>query len=314
MSTSSEPITVGSSDVAAILGLSPWAGPWDAWSRLTGLVPRYDATDTKSQARGRMFEPAILTRYALEQGLGVMPGPPIGAPPLVGPEPWMHARPDGWAHPVVFPVSPDMADRAVEAKSARKFDVDDWGPPGTDEVPSWYAVQVVWILAVTGLDRCDLAAYSAIDDDWRVYHIARDRGIEGRVVARVRAWVERHVVGGAPPEVDGTEACHRVLARRWTASHRDHQAMAEEAELIARALRLRATIADLEGELSESVARLQARMGDADTLVLDGDRVATWRARNGARRVDLERLRLELPDVANKYTIAGQPGRTWRWT
>ena len=34
--------TIGSSDVAAILGLSPWSSPMQAWARLTGLVERYD--------------------------------------------------------------------------------------------------------------------------------------------------------------------------------------------------------------------------------------------------------------------------------
>jgi putative phage-type endonuclease len=303
-------VTVGSSDVAGILGLSPWSGPWDAWARLTGLVPRYSDEDTKPQARGRMFEPAILARYALEERVAVVPGPPIGQPPIVGPEPWMHARPDAWAGQPSTP-----PDRVVEAKTARRLDPAEWGPPGTDEVPPWYAVQCVWQLAVVRLDRCDLAAYSPMDDEWRVYRLRRAPAVERAVVGRVRAWVERHVVKGHPPDLDGSAACRRMLERRWrAATGRDHVATAEDVAEVERAIRLRADRDAIDAELDLAVARLQARMGEADALVVGGQRVATWRGRQGARRIDTERLRRERPDVAEQYTTVGEPGRTWRWT
>ena len=302
-------VTVGSSDVAAILGLSPWAGPWDAWSRLTGLEPRYTDTDTAAQARGRMFEPAILARYSVEHRVAIVPGPPIGHAPVIGPEPWMHARPDAWAG---LPAEPP--DRVVEAKTARKLDAAEWGPPGTDEVPPWYAVQCVWLLAVTGLDRCDLAAFSAMDDDWRVYTLRRDEVVERAVVGRVRAWRERHVLGGEPPDADGSAACRRAMERRWKAERATHEATVEDTALVRRALELREAVKTAEAELDATVARLQERMGPADELVVGGECVATWRARKGSTRIDLDRLRRELPDVAEKYTVTGTPGRTWRWT
>lgn len=308
----SDETTIGSSDVAAILGLSPWSGPWDAWARLTGLEDRYTETDTDAQARGRMFEPAILARYGLEERAAIVPGPPIGQPPVLGPEPWMHARPDAWACPLAAPPTPD---RVVEAKTSRRLDPAEWGPPGTDEVPPWYVVQVVWLLAVVRLERCDLAAYSALDDDWRVYRLRRDAAVEQAVVDRVRRWRDEHVILGHAPDVDASAACRRVLERRWRASTgQEYAATPEDVALVTRALELRASVEDLKHELDEATNRLRARMGEADALLVGGQRVATWRARQGSSRVDVERLRRERPDVAAEFTVVGEPGRMWRWS
>jgi len=201
--------TIGSSDVARILGLSPWGTPWETWSRLHGLTS-YSSHDTPAQARGRMLEPALLIRYAQEVGVPVMPGPPLGEPGWAGPEPWMHARPDGWV-----PGGEQMTRPAwlVEAKTARYLDEGHgWGPEGTDQVPQHYLVQCVWQMACCDVDRCDLVAFGMASDDFRIYRIARDVAVERAVVNRCRAWYQRHVEQGEPPGFDGSAAASQALA------------------------------------------------------------------------------------------------------
>ncbi len=139
-------ITMGSSEAATALGLSPWGDPWDLVSRLRGWTT-YSDRDTPAMARGRMMEPALLTRYAMDTGSAVRPGPSIDEAPIAGPEPWMHARPDGWRYRRE-PADDSQWDASyepqlcLEVKTSRKLDPEHgWGPPGTDQVPAHYLIQ-----------------------------------------------------------------------------------------------------------------------------------------------------------------------------
>ena len=53
--------TIGGSDVAAILGLSPWRSPLDVWREKT--LGEADQRDTPAMQAGVRFEPVILGRY-----------------------------------------------------------------------------------------------------------------------------------------------------------------------------------------------------------------------------------------------------------
>ncbi len=57
--------TIGSSGIAAILGLSPWAGPWDVWARTMGLA---QSKSTRATLRGHILEPAIADYYGQQVG------------------------------------------------------------------------------------------------------------------------------------------------------------------------------------------------------------------------------------------------------
>lgn len=61
---------IGASEVAAILGVSPWAGPWDIWTQRQGLKPLIDP------ARERAFAlSAIVTWVQMEPLATSVPGP-----------------------------------------------------------------------------------------------------------------------------------------------------------------------------------------------------------------------------------------------
>jgi predicted phage-related endonuclease len=307
--------TVGSSDVAGILGLSPWAGPWDAYARLTGLVPRYSETDTPAQARGRMMELGIGERWAIERGLvfgvDVVRGPSITAPPLVHPTvPWIAGRPDFFAAPVKA---------ILEGKTSRSFG-DDWGPTAAPRLPVYYACQVAWQLAVVvhthGIETCHVGALSMTDDEWRVIVVHRSERIERRLVARVRDWFERHVLAGVPPPLDGSDGCGVALGKM----HPRVRQQTREADAVDLALardlaRVRRELADLGSQDARIVNAIKARMGDAGTLYADGRKLAAWSERRGRETVDLDGLRAEAPDLVAKHTRPrGETTRSFTFT
>ena len=57
---------------------------------------------------------------------------------------------------------------------------------------------------------------------------------------------------------------------------------------------------------------LQERVGEATSVLVEGQRVATWRASKGRSSFDKKALEADQPGVVEQYTVAGRPGRTWR--
>jgi predicted phage-related endonuclease len=59
-----------------------------------------------------------------------------------------------------------VTDALLECKTASAFARNDWGTPGTDEVPPLYLVQCAWYLAITGCERCVLLRFNP--DSWEL--------------------------------------------------------------------------------------------------------------------------------------------------
>jgi putative phage-type endonuclease len=306
--------TIGSSDVAVILGVSPFGSAWDVWSRVRGDVG-YDQLDTASMARGRMLETALLARYGLDLGLSIVPGPAIHQAPVVGPEPWMHDRPDAWAGLAGAP-----PDRVVEAKTSHYLDAEHgWGVEGTDQVPLHYLVQTVWHMACCDLPRCDLVAFGTVRDDLRVYTIRRDLALEKKVVNKARAWYQRHIEGDLQPPADDTEACRRALAAAYRARNGEkstrpvREADDGDLHLVERLRDLRAAEDDLEAQRKTIEAQLMQRLGEAGELrTRGGVRLVTWSDRKGRESLDSKALRRDHPEIAAKYTTTSAPTRAFK--
>jgi putative phage-type endonuclease len=303
-------VSLGSSDVPKVLGLSPWGSPWEVWSRLHGLTG-YDSGGSPATSRGHMLEGALLARYASETGLQVVPGPPLGMPGIVHPRlPWAHARPDGFA-------SDGQTAWLVEVKTARYLDEEDgWGDAGTDRIPVYYLAQVAWQMACTGADRVDVVAFGVGRDDYRVFVVRRDPVLIDSLERKVARWHRRHVEGGELPAVDGSDEARVALALRWPR----HQGEAldlvaddETARLAHELASVRDALDHLEGRRTLLEQTLQARMGAARRLVdAHGMRLATWGDSRPRTSVDLDALRAALPEVAARFTKQGRPVRPFR--
>lgn len=200
---------IGSSDVPALLGLSRYSGPWDVYERLVLGAPASEPSP--EQLRGIRLEPRVLATYARKTGRDVQRTPPHT---LYSREQWATSTPDARS-----------GDLLVEAKTDRH--ADRWGPDG-ERISRWepdaarivrpdYYLQVQHQLWTLEADAADLAVLVPGDDPFlpelRVYRIDRDDELLGRLVPRLRAWWDRHIVGREPPELDGSEAAGRALAR-----------------------------------------------------------------------------------------------------
>lgn len=296
----SDRVTVGSSDVPAILGLSPWRQPVEVWAQLTGLLPRYASDETAGQRRGHIIEPALLQHFGRLRGVEVVPGPPIGQPPVVAADGWRSCRHDGMTSDGLV----------VEAKTTRRWD--GWGAEGTDQVPIYYAAQVAWQLSVLDADRGAVVAYCPMDDEVRVYDLVRNRGLEAKLVDRVRAWMERHV-WPAEPVQPAPLTYDLVLARHIDGGEDEGSVVEPDAldlSLARRLARVREAAKALEAEDKRLQAQICERIGSARRL----RGIASWSPTEGRAGVDVAKLKTIAPDIYKQVETAGKPSRTFRFS
>lgn len=283
----------GASEVAVILGLGrtkpddtePYVSPLELWSRLVGLLPRYDDGPASPDAEcGRWFEVGVLHRLATERrwtwGVDIFPGPPLSQPGFTAPGiPWS-CRPDA--------LGPRCA---VEAKSPRVLSFDDWSD---DAPPPYYIVQVLAQVAVChqiGADHGVLAAMARAPGwgskrTWITYTIHRDEQREQRMVAAVRQWMETYVDAGMAPPPDGSESAERALRRMWApVDETVYAATATDLERYHRWLQSRDALDEIQGRTNELAQHLKQSMGPATLMVgTDNEPLVTWRARKDGVR------------------------------
>jgi len=185
-------ITIGGSEIAAVVGLNPWLTPLALWRRKVGLDE--PQADNPSMAEGRAMEPVIAEEYREMTGATFLEIPPFSDPA----RPWRRASLDRLAQ------MPSGEVRVVEIKwSARGFG---------DEVPAPYYLQVQWYLDCYRLPRGDLVERRAG---------ARPTIHTIEAAPDVQAWLleeaEKFVLlcqNGMPPEpADDNERAQVALAR-----------------------------------------------------------------------------------------------------
>ena len=209
--------TLGASEVATILGFSPWSSPFALWARIHGLT---EADTSTSTTRGQILEPAIRDWYARSIGAQIIAGPEYGATPWTRQDrPWQAARPDGywWAGG-----EPPM--RLLEIKTTR--DWSDW----TDGVPAYYAVQVLWQQWVAAGSlwgaptETHLVAFATMSDEIRTFVLPYDEQAQQRaerLSELVSAWWERHIEGGEPVEADAHAATREAIRQMYARPTRE---------------------------------------------------------------------------------------------
>ncbi len=140
---------VSASEIAAILGLSPYQSAFDLWwEKRTG---EQSEGDDKAMRRGRRHEPLILEDFAEEH-----PEFYVTQAGLIQnvDRPWQVCTPDGLVYE--SGLLPDSVREAVFSPIAvveAKTDGDRsaWGEEGTDAIPVQYRCQVLWQMDTLGL-------------------------------------------------------------------------------------------------------------------------------------------------------------------
>lgn len=255
---------ITASKVAAIVGLSPWDSPRSVWHVLRGDVPSDDGRNTKAKARGHYLEAGILDWWCDQHADDIHPDDVPLRQHFATLGDWAAATPD-----LMVPLA-GVGEVVVDAKSAR--DDDEWGRPGTDEIPARYAAQLQWQMHLTGA-RLGYIALLTSRLDFREYVVEYDHATAS-ALERVayRFWQSTQDADAAPP-VDNSVATFETLRRLHPDIDRD--GVVELARPTAEAF-VTATQALKAAEAADRLARSTVLdlMGDARLAKHDGVTVA----------------------------------------
>ncbi len=283
---------IGGSDVARIVGVSAYGGPVALWRQKTGR----DHNESSPLLRaGLHMEAFILREYeasgaVLRAGHETADGRHIWAqqtarhPRLT----WAGATVDTFANR-------DGARIVVDAKCSRKaIDAND-----AESVPWDWTLQLHHYGWICGIDRAELAL-CRVGADWSVVAVPVALDLdwyEAAIVPRLAAfWAcvveDREPAPVAPVERDpppqlGDEAqaaCDRYLA----AGIREGLANADKAEA------------------REDLRRILESAGLPRLAIAGKHRVSSWSIA-GRESIDAKALRVEMPDVAERFTRRGEP-------
>lgn len=199
---------VTASKVAAIVGLSPWDSPRSVWHLLRGEIPSDDGRNRAAKSRGQYLENGILDWWQAQH-----PERSAGRRQhhaTLGD--WAAATPDLYSVYAVDGEGRRHRDPVViDAKTSR--DDDEWGAPGTDEVPAYYTAQMQWQMHVTGSRRGYIALLTS-RLDLREYVIEYDAptavGLE-RICHEF--WESTRYPFASPPPLDSSVATFQTLKR-----------------------------------------------------------------------------------------------------
>jgi putative phage-type endonuclease len=207
---------VTASEIAILLGLSPYGSPFALYHQKRGDLP--DQEDDMSMAIGRHFEDFVAGQFAMQHDEFHLAGD--GRTLYAHPErPWQLATPDRIVNDVRFDMLPGVDEvfeeyepyAVLEAKTDGGFD--GWGDDGTDEIPVHYRCQVLWQMDVLGVTTGFVACLFMNRRQLRVYELQMDSQAE-QDLELMRA--EAHVFlaridNGDPPGVDWRPATTGAL-------------------------------------------------------------------------------------------------------
>lgn len=245
---------IGASEVGAVLGVSPYETPFSLWLKKTGQVP--PEPENEAMLMGHMLEDVVAKRWEMETGEKVIKA---SAADII----YVHPEYD------FMRATPDRIVRGRKKLLEIKTTVTQVDPE--DIYPHWLA-QVQFQMYVTGIHDADLA--------WLVQgryfgyaHIPYDPEFAEFIAERVKEFWTESVAGGKEPELISAADFAIKGSDPGTSIDADEEAVAQVLSL----RKLNVQISDAEADAETLKNALKVYMGQAESLVHDGETLATWK-------------------------------------
>lgn len=264
---------LGGSEVAPMLGLSPYESRFTLWHRKAGVVA--PAETTAEMEWGTRLERAVCDKFLDEHPEFVNLDIDDSGTYCHPDRPWQIANPDMVLHTNDGDLYGPTA--IFEAKTAR-YD-DEWGEPGTDQIPVHYRCQVLWYLDVFGLDTAHVAVLFG-GNDYREYVVHYDADDAALMVRKAREFLDT-IEAGTPPDIDGSTSTWETV--RELHPDIDGTTLAVPDDLAIPYINATNALKAAENNALEAKAQLVTHMGTAKKAEWNGSPIATRQARDGGR-------------------------------
>ena len=230
---------IGASEIACVVGISPWTSPYALWAQKTKRVPPVDLSSNEPVFWGKHFEWPIITGFGHRTGRAVVPFALLIRSLRW---PWLLATPDALTtdDPDARARAPQLTRligtmrRLLRQKRAVPFDLvseferlsEGWWPLQVKNIgfnsadhwhegaPDYYQVQCQQEALLLGKTRCTAAACVAGQTlIWQ--DVQREELSDRRIVNLSKTFWNEHVLKDVAPEVDASNATTEALKARW---------------------------------------------------------------------------------------------------
>lgn len=186
-------LCITATEIAAVLGLSPWTSRFTLWHKKAGL-PSAPFEPNPAMKWGSRFEDDIAEEYT-----DLHPEHPLTETGTWRHKdrPWQRATPDRLS-----------GQRLVELKYSPQGD--GWGPAGTDEFPVHYRCQVIWQQDTLGLFEPAHLVVLIGGCDYREYTVEYDE-TDAKVMRDAAERFLDDVRQGNRPPIDGATDTYRTI-------------------------------------------------------------------------------------------------------
>ncbi len=246
---------IGGSDIAAIMGKSPWKSYYTLWAEKSGLIDDHIAP-TMAMKLGTAFEPVIRQLWAEDNAQ------------------WLQVTDTGTWASNTFPTwkaNPDGIIRwnngelgILEIKHTSQW----W-----DRLPDAYELQVQWYLHLLGLQRGVVVAVAG--GYWREFEVEYDLELMQAVQLSV-AEFEHLVANGIEPSFDGSTSTYETI-RALSPGIKDEDY--ELGNLYSELILAKETADEAEDQLQKLKSIVLAKMDGAKYGTFNGQKVITLQTR-----------------------------------
>lgn len=282
---------LGGSDVAAILGISPWKSKLQLWQEKTGeFVEEISHEKQKTFNRGKRWEPVVIEMLVDELE-------DRGHDVKILNRNLRHKdiQYDFIAAEIDLELLIDGKEINGEMKTVHPFAAKDWGDDNTDDIPMYYTAQVLHGQMVTGRDKTVVAALIGADD-LRVHFVDRDEGLISHIlVEELKFWDS--LVKLERPEPTTLDDILRLYARD------SGESMSADEDILNLIQQLKEVKANAK-QCEESEEILKVLIGnkvkEASVVLHNGKPVMTWKTQSTSR-LDVETIKAQAPGIYQQY-------------
>lgn len=281
---------IGGSDIAAIMGLSPFKTAYQVYREKRKEVEDWQGNELTDW--GKRMEPAIRQWYSDKTGRDVRLPDKIMYHPQ---HPFMLASLDGFTDD----------GRVVEIKTARSGK--DWGEPGTNQIPDYYAVQVHHYMTITGFQVADIPV-SIAGSSPSLYIVEADKEISEMIIEACAKFWERVQSGNPPDPVTYADAVARFgKSSSSGAVIASGNTMIDLEELRSVRQQMK-DLAEREEFLKGNIITFIGESGDS-IVNESGETLLTYKLANGRKTFDSKAFEKDNPNLYQKYIKTSEPQR-----
>lgn len=273
---------IGGSDVGAIMGFNQYKSAYQVFLEKTGQY--HEVVDNEAVYFGNALEDFVAQEFAKRTGKKVRRLNKM----LVHPEhDFMLANLDR----VV------VGERAVlECKTASEYVKEAWEG---EEIPASYLCQVHHYLAVTGFEKAYIAVLVGGNKFiWK--EIERDEEFIQILIDREKDFWENHVLKDIAPPIDGSDATNELIKKMYPQDDGTAIMLTKDDDVLLDAIdSISSEIKALEQQKKEYENQLKLKLENATEGHSQRHKV-TYKT-VVANRVDSKRLKVEVPDIYEKF-------------